>query len=87
MYCNSMVHRPLRTRNRLRALAYWIHDYLPYSELQFFPAICAFNISWHEKPKKSIYSFIEPKGHLLREQPSPSGQSALYTDFPALRHV
>lgn len=70
-----------------RALAYWIHDHLPYSELQFFPAICAFNISWHEKPKKSIYSFIEPKGYLLREQHSPSGQSALYTGFPPLRHA
>lgn len=70
-----------------RALAYWIHDHLPYSELQFFPAICAFNISWHEKPKKSIYSFIEPKGYLLREQHSPSGQTALYTGFPPLRHA
>ncbi|MGD8850783.1 MAG: hypothetical protein PVI28_00010 [Gammaproteobacteria bacterium] len=29
-----------------RSLAYWIHDHLPYSELQFFPALCAFNISW-----------------------------------------
>ena len=70
-----------------RALAYWIHDHLPYSELQFFPAICAFNISWHEKPKKSIYSFIEPKGYLLREAFSPSGLSDLYADFPPLRHA
>ena len=70
-----------------RALAYWIHDHLPYSELQFFPAICAFNISWHEKPKKSIYSFIEPKGYLLRAQHAPSGQSALYADFPQLCHA
>lgn len=70
-----------------RALAYWIHDHLPYSELQFFPAICAFNISWHEKPKKSIYSFIEPKGYLLREAHSPSGLSELYADFPKLRQA
>lgn len=70
-----------------RALAYWIHDHLPYSELQFFPAICAFNISWHEKPKKSIHSFIEPKGYLLREAISPSGFSELYADFPLLRHA
>lgn len=69
-----------------RALAYWIHDHLPYSELQFFPAICAFNISWHEKPKKSIQSFIEPKGYLLREANAPSGHSELYADFPPLRH-
>lgn len=68
-----------------RALAYWIHDHLPYSELQFFPALCAFNISWHEKPRKSIYSFIEPKGYFLRDATSPSGFAALYADFPPLR--
>ncbi len=68
-----------------RALAYWIHDHLPYNELQFFPALCAFNISWHEKPKKSIYSFIKPKGYLLRLAHFPSGYSALYEDFPPLR--
>lgn len=70
-----------------RALAYWIHDHLPYSELQFFPAICAFNISWHENPKKSIHSFIEPKGYLLRDAQSPSGFSGLYADFPPLRYA
>jgi len=68
-----------------RALAYWIHDHLPYSELQFFPALCAFNINWHEKPKKSIHSFIEPKGCLLRDAHSPSGFADLYADFPPLR--
>ncbi|HSP31282.1 MAG TPA: hypothetical protein VLO13_04630 [Halomonas sp.] len=67
-----------------RSLAYWIHDHLPYSELQFFPALCAFNINWHEMPKKSISSFIAPKGALLKESHSQSGHSALYADFPAL---
>jgi len=70
-----------------RALAYWIHDHLPYSELQFFPALCAFNISWHEKPKKSIQSFINPKGYLLRGTNSPSGCSEVYADFPPLRYA
>jgi len=69
-----------------RSLAYWIHDHLPYSELQFFPALCAFNISWHENPKRSIHSFIEPKGYLLRKSNSPSGFSEMYADFPTLRH-
>ena len=68
-----------------RALAYWIHDHLPYSELQFFPDLCAFNISWHEEPKQTIYSFIEPRGYLLKEAHSPSGLSELYADFPRLR--
>jgi hypothetical protein len=26
-----------------RAMAWWIHDHLPYSELQFFPKLGAFN--------------------------------------------
>lgn len=68
-----------------RSLAYWIHDHLPYSELQFFPALCAFNISWHEKPKKAIYSFIKPKGYLVRNSNSPSGREELYADYPPLR--
>lgn len=66
-------------------LAYWIHDHLPYSELQFFPGLCAFNISWHEKPKKSVYGFIKPKGNLWKKREEPSGQADLYAGFPALR--
>ena len=69
-----------------RSMAYWIHDHLPYSELQFFPTLCAFNISWHAKPKKTIRSFIAPTGYLLRESHAPSGCSAIYADFPELRH-
>ena len=32
-----------------QAMAWWIHDHLPYSELHFFPRLCAFNIGWHEQ--------------------------------------
>jgi hypothetical protein len=66
-----------------RSLAYWIHDHLPDSELQFFSTLCAFNISWHDKPKKSIYSFINPNGYLLRVE--PSGHEELNAHFPSLR--
>lgn len=69
-----------------RALALWIHDHLPYSELQFFPATCSFNLSWHEKPKKIIHSYIEPKGYLLRDDHSSSGFANMYADFPPLRY-
>ena len=31
-----------------QSMAWWIHDHLPYSELQFFPKLAAFNIGWHE---------------------------------------
>lgn len=48
------------------AMAWWIHDHLPYSDLQFFPKLAAFNIGWHERPKRTIYSFIPPRGYLTK---------------------
>jgi hypothetical protein len=41
-----------------QAMAWWIHDHLPYSEVQFFPKRAAFNIGWHEQPRRRIDSFI-----------------------------
>ena len=67
-----------------RALAYWIHDHLPFSQLQFFPRLCAFNIGWHEKPKRTVYSFIEPKGTLFKIAPAEPEYQQLYAGFPAL---
>ena len=43
-----------------RALAWWIHDHLPYAHLQFFPKLCAFNILWREDGCDGIESFIAP---------------------------
>ena len=41
------------------AIARWVTDNIPsYSTLSFFPKLCAFNISWHQTPKKMIYSYI-----------------------------
>ena len=68
-----------------RGLAYWIHNHLPYSELQFFPKLAAFNINWHEKPKKTIYSYIEPKGLLLRGEEPNNSFAHFYAGFPTLR--
>ena len=68
-----------------RALAYWIHDHLPYSELQFFPKLAAFNISWHERPKRKIYSYVEPKGNLACEPDTAGVHANLYRDFPEFR--
>ena len=45
-----------------RPLAYWIHDHLPYSEMEFFKKLCAFNLSWHERPKKRILVTSRPRG-------------------------
>lgn len=47
-------------------LAWWVHDHLPYSKLQFFPKFFAFNIAWHERPKRRITSFVKPKGLLTK---------------------
>lgn len=49
-----------------RKLAWWIHDHLPYSRLQFFPKWFAFNIGWHERPKRRIDSFAAPRGLLTK---------------------
>ena len=43
-------------------MARWVHENLPYSSLEFFPKYWAFNISWHERPKRTIYSYAEPRG-------------------------
>ena len=71
-----------------QALAWWIHDHLPYSEMQFFPALAAFNLGWHERPVRSIQSYVPPKrGFLTRPGlPNHSGDhSSEYPGFPELR--
>ena len=45
-------------------LAWWIHDNLPYSSQYYFPKFFAFNLNWHENPRRSIGSYIPPKGSL-----------------------
>jgi hypothetical protein len=70
-----------------RSLAYWIHDHLPYSKLQFFPKLAAFNISWHERPARSIYGFIKPAGYLLRGGSVSVNIAGYYADFPPFRRA
>ena len=68
-----------------QAMAWWIHDHLPYSELQFFPKLAAFNISWHELPRRRISSFAPPRGVLTKPGlPNHDGDhSDQYRGFPA----
>jgi hypothetical protein len=70
------------------SMAWWIHDHLPYSELQFFPKLCAFNIGWEEKPKRTIFSFVSPRGYLTKPGlPNHGGNHTSYYDgFPDLRN-
>lgn len=69
-----------------RDLAWWIHDHLRYSELWFFPKLCAFNISWRPEPWRMISSYVAPRGTLLARgaEPAepPSQRQARYVDFP-----
>ena len=67
-------------------MAWWIHDKLPYSELQFFPKLGAFNIGWHERPRRRITSFAAPRGLLTKPgMPNHDGDhSEWYTGFPEL---
>jgi len=68
-----------------QAMAWWIHDHLPYSELQFFPKLAAFNIGWHEQPKRRITSFAAPRGLLTKPgMPNHEGDhSHEYPGFPS----
>lgn len=72
-----------------RDLAWWIHDHLPYSDLWFFPKLCAFNISWRPVPWRTISSYVPPRGLLLRrgDDPAetPAARQARYADFPSFR--
>ena len=71
-----------------QALAWWIHDHLPYSEMQFFPALAAFNLGWHERPARSIRSEIPPERRFLTKPGMPNhcgDHSSEYPGFPELR--
>jgi hypothetical protein len=67
-----------------RAMAYWIHNHLPYSRMCFFPPLCAFNINWHERPKREIYSYIQPKGLLSKGEPPNPEYATWYEGFQSL---
>ena len=70
-----------------RSLAWWIHDHLPYSRLQFFPKLCAFNISWSEAPERHISSYVAPRGLLTKPGMGnfAGDHGDWYQDFPSLR--
>ena len=74
-----------------RDLAWWIHDHLPFSDLWFFPKLCAMNLSWRAFPRRTISSYIAPKGQLLARgaEPSepPDQRAARYGDFPRFRGI
>lgn len=74
-----------------RDLAWWIHDHLPYSDICFFPNLCAMNLSWRESPRRVISSYIAPRGLLLAAGAEPEEparlRAARYADFPVYRGI
>ncbi|HEV2567360.1 hypothetical protein [Sphingomonas sp.] len=54
---NSFVPYYERTGD-WQALAWWVHDHLPYSEAEFFPKLAAFNLNWSSQPVRAIYSNV-----------------------------
>lgn len=50
-----------------RALAWFIHDHLPYHQMYFFPKLAAFNLNWNEaEGREWIKSYVSPKGTLTK---------------------
>jgi hypothetical protein len=69
-----------------RPLAWWIHDHLPYSRMQFFPTRAAFNLTWREEPERRIDSYVPPRGCLTRPgmDNHAGDHSEWYPGFPPL---
>lgn len=69
-----------------RDLAWWLHDHLEYSEIWFFPKLCAFNLVWRPQPMRRIDSYIAPRGRLLITGETPTEtltqRQCRYGDFP-----
>jgi len=74
-----------------RDLAWWMHDHLEYSEIWFFPKLCAFNLVWRPNPTRRIDSYIAPRGSLLKPGATPpetkATRQARYSDFPPFRGI
>ena len=70
------------------ALAWWIHDHLPYSDMVFFSTM-AFNLRWHERPNRRIESYTAPKALLTRPGMAnhEGDHSGYYPGFPELRRA
>jgi len=81
---NSFIDYYDRTGN-WEALAWWIHENIPgYSDMVFYPRLAAFNISWHERPKKTIRSYIPPRAGYLTKPGMPNfaeSHASEYSEF------
>src|SRR5687767_6182905 len=74
-----------RQRGDWQRLAWWVHDYLPYASMVFYPKLWAVNLQWHERPMRRIDSYAHPKGCLTKpSMPNHGGSHAEhYSELPA----
>jgi len=72
-----------------RPMAWWVHDHLPYSRMEFYPTRAAFNLTWREEPERRIDSYASPRGCLTKPgmDNHAGDHSACYPGFPPLRPV
>lgn len=68
-------------------IAWWIHDHLPYSTMQFF-ASGAFNIGWQATPQRVIRSTIGPQKLTAPGMPNHEGSHlGEYPGYPELKRT
>jgi hypothetical protein len=66
------------------AIAWWVHDHLPYSEMEFFPKLCAFNLGWRQTPRRRIRSYIPPRMGVLTKPGMPNNEGRHEEAYAAL---
>lgn len=59
----------VKTGDEWQGFAWELHNTLPYHRLTFFSRDYAFNIGWHEAPRKEILSYTPHKHWLYRPGP------------------
>ena len=84
----------LETRPEMswKAMAWWIHDHLPYSEMEFYRhrrsefEYAAFNIRWHETKVRGRIVSMSGESILQkdRREHSPGDHASEYPGFPKL---
>lgn len=66
------------------AMAWWVHDHLPYHSMEFFPRYAAFNLTWRDAPVRRIYSMIPPRRGWLTKPDQPNWAGSHESAYAAL---
>ncbi|MBU1304729.1 MAG: peptidase M15 [Alphaproteobacteria bacterium] len=66
------------------AMAWWVHDHLPYHHMQFFPRYAAFNLQWRQDPVRAIYSYVPPRRGILTDPAKPNWSGRHDTAYAAM---